>query len=108
MPQRAAGILTLLVLIAGCAGRPPKPGTPLRPQVVTLSYACTRIQSLRVRMNASSAAVTVDGDGPYTLPLTIARPDAQQFSNGQYTLRIADGETYFGGTRGALQTCTRT
>lgn len=101
-------VVVLAAALAGCAGRPPRPGTPLRPQVVTLSYACTRIQSLRVRMNQTSAAVTVDGDGPYTLSLVTARPELQQFTNGQYTLRIADGETFFGGTRGALQSCTRT
>jgi hypothetical protein len=105
---RCSAGANLLVLLAGCGPNSPKPGTALRPPVVTTSYACARLQSLRVRMNATSVTVTIDGDGPYTLPLVMSRPDLTSFSDGQYVFRIINGETSFGGTRGALQPCTRT
>ena len=103
----SAGV-PLLASLAACGSGSPKPGTALRPAIVTLSYACTRLQSLRVRINGSSATVTLDGDGPYTLPLVTSRPDLTAYSDGQYIFRIMGSEAQFGGTRGALQACTRT
>jgi hypothetical protein len=70
-------------------------------------YSCIRVLSLRVTLNATSASVTIDNDGPYTLPQTGARTDMTTYSDGQRTLTIARGQVYLTLGRMAAEQCTR-
>ncbi len=100
--------LGVLVLAGGgaCAPRTSAVGTPLpgsRPVVV---YACSTVLALRVRFDASSAAVTIDGDGPYTLPQTRGRSGFTVYTDGQRVLELRESLVSFGLTPRILQTCT--
>jgi hypothetical protein len=91
---------------AGCAPRTSAVGTPLPGARPVVSYACSTVLSLRVRFDASSAAVTIDGDGPYTLPQTRGRSGYTVYTDGQRVLELRESMVSFGLTPRVLQACT--
>jgi hypothetical protein len=104
--MRVLGVL-LLSAGSGCAPRTSAVGTPLpgdRPVVV---YACSAVLSLRVRLDASSATVTIDGDGPYTLPQTRGRSGFTVYTDGQRVFELRESLVSFGLTPRLLQACTQ-
>ncbi len=106
---RATRALGVLALSAGsaCAPRTSAVGTPLDGPRPTVTYACSAVLSLRVRLDASSAAVTIDGDGPYTLSQVSGRSGFTVYSDGQRVLEIRDSIVSFGLTPRILQACIR-
>jgi hypothetical protein len=97
----------LLGALAGCAPRASVVGQPLNGPSPTVTYACQSVLSLRVRIESTSASVTVDGDGPYTLPQVSGRTDFIRYADGTRTLELNQGRVSFGIGRGVLQVCTR-
>jgi hypothetical protein len=98
--------LMLTAALAGCAAIAPLPGTASQQSRFPVTYSCSKVQSLRVKLEATSASVTIDGDGPYTLPQTTGRADLTVYSDGQRTLQLSRNEVQFGQGRGQLQLCT--
>ena len=106
MVRKTFGLM-LSALLAGCAATTPLPGTASAGSRFPVTYSCSKVQSLRVKIEATSASVTIDGDGPYTLPQTTGRADLTVYSDGQRTLQLARNDVQFGQGRGQLQLCTR-
>ena len=106
---RATTALGLLVLCAGgaCTPRTSAVGTPLEGPTPTVTYACSTVLSLRVRLDASSAAVTIDGDGPYILSQVAGRAGVTSYSDGQRVLEFRESAVSFGLTPRILQACIR-
>ena len=101
---RALGVLALSA-VSGCAPRTSAVGTPLDGPRPTVTYACSAVLSLRVRLDASSAAVTIDGDGPYILSQTAGRSGFTVYSDGQRVLEIRESAVSFGLTPRLVQGC---
>lgn len=94
-------------VFSACAPRSSVVGTPLNgPQPVTV-YSCGPVLSLRVRLDATSAAITAEGDGPYTLSQVSGRSDYTVYSDGTRVLQIYRGDVSFGLTPRVLFPCTR-
>jgi hypothetical protein len=104
---RRAIVPMLVALLAACASRPPVVGSPLESPQPTVTYSCVKVLKLRVRIDATSASVTIDNDGPYVLPQTSARLDVAVYSDGQRTLQIFRSQAYFSVGRGQPETCSR-
>jgi hypothetical protein len=106
---RATIALWLFALFAAsaCTPRTSAVGTPLHGAPPIVSYACSSILSLRVRLDASSAAVTIDGDGPYTLSQVVGRSGVTVYTDGQRVLEFRESVVSFGLTPRVLQACTR-
>jgi hypothetical protein len=96
----------LLVALGGCAPRNGGVGTPLEGPRPVATYSCGIVLVLRVRLDATSAAVTAEGDGPYTLPLTSGRSDFTVYSDGTRVLQIYRGDVSFGPTPRVLFPCS--
>ncbi len=73
----------------------------------TITYSCQSVLVLRVRVESTSASVTIDGDGPYTLPQVGARADFAVYSDGTRTLEVYQSRVSFGMGRSARQACSR-
>ncbi len=106
MATRVLGVVALSTG-SGCAPRTSAVGTPLEGSRPTVTYACTAVLALRVRLDASSASVTIDGDGPYTLSQVSGRSGFTVYSDGQRVLEIRDSIVSFGLTPRILQACIR-
>jgi hypothetical protein len=107
-PLRALRIaLVACCGVAACAPRASEIGQPLTGPAVTVTYGCQSVLQLRVRLESTSASVTVDGDGPYTLPQVAGRTEFSMYSDGTRTLEVFRGRVSFGIGRGVLQACTR-
>lgn len=101
--------IALAIGLPACAPRTPR--TPSIDQLLSgprpaVNYSCQSVLRLRVRLESTSASVTVDGDGPYTLPQVSGRTDYSVFSDGTRVLEVYRGRVSFGVGRGALQACT--
>ncbi len=101
----ATSVLVLGVAV-GCGSRMSTIGTPLRGTPPTVSYSCGSTLALRVRIDATSATITADGEGPFTLPQSSGRSDFTVFSDGARVLQIYRGETSYGLVGRVLQPCT--
>ncbi len=99
--------LTCALLMIACAPRPGGVGTPLPKANPTFSYVCAPMLNLRVRFDATSASVTADGDGPFTLPQVTGRSDYTVYSDGQHVLQVYQNNASYGIGRARLQPCTR-
>ncbi len=99
--------LFLALFLPGCASIAPLPGTTSGVSRLPVTFSCSKVLSLRVKLEATSASVTIDGDGPYVLPQTTGRADLTVYSDGQRTLQLSRNEVQFGQGRGQLQLCTR-
>lgn len=104
VPMRA---IVCALLFAACAPSQGGVGRPIRNANPTISFVCTPMLNLRVRFDATSATVTEDGDGPFTLPQISGRSDYTVYSDGQHVLQIAQNTASYGIGRGRLQPCTR-
>ncbi len=106
---RARTALRLLALCAGgaCTPRSSAVGAPLHGPPPTVTFACSSVLSLRVRLDASSAAVTIDGDGPYTLSQVVGRSGVTVYTDGQRVLEFRESVVSFGLTPRILQACIR-
>ncbi len=100
-------VLSLFCALPACASRASTVGGPLNSPGVTITYSCQSVLALRVRLEATSASVVVDGNGPYTLPQVTGRTDFTVYSDGARTLEVSQGRVSFGAGRGVLQACTR-
>jgi hypothetical protein len=93
-------------LLTACASQQGSTvGTPLDPPS-RASYLCPPSVSLRVRLSATSATITVDNDGPFTLPQVSGRTDYTVYSDGVHVLQISRDAAAFGTGR-VLHACSR-
>ncbi len=104
---RRAIVPMLVALLAACASRPPVVGSPLESPRPTVTYSCVKVLKLRVRIEATSASVTIDNDGPYVLTQTSGRADVTVYSDGQRTLQISRTQVAFAAGRGPSELCSR-
>jgi hypothetical protein len=93
--------------LLACAAPRSAIGTPLPRANPTYSYVCTPMLNLRVRFDATSATVTADGEGPFTLPQVTGRSDYTVYSDGQHVLQVYQSNASYGIGRARLQPCTR-
>jgi hypothetical protein len=100
-------LLGLCCVVSACAPRASTVGGPLNGPAPTITYSCQSVLSLKVRIESTSASVTVDGDGPYTLPQVAGRLDYAVYADGTRTLELFRGRVSFGIGRGVLQACTQ-
>ncbi|MBC7843042.1 MAG: hypothetical protein H7099_12050 [Gemmatimonadaceae bacterium] len=96
-----------ILVICACGSQRSGVGTPLPKTNPTISFVCTPMLTLRVRFDATSATVYVDGDGPYSLPQVNGRSDYTVYSDGQHMLQIYQSNASYGIGRARLQPCTR-
>jgi hypothetical protein len=95
------------LLVSACGPAQTGVGKPLRNANPTISFICTPMLNLRVRFDATSATVTADGEGPFTLPQVTSRSDFSLYSDGQHVLQISQNSASYGIGRARLQPCSR-